>query len=236
MWSILLFLLIANPCITVPQKIPSGGARENVRAARVADRFMEMFRKTRDFGIVWKRFRMSDPSCTHRANGLLTQSDYERLKLGGRTIEKLYIATMNFYFLQAASELSLERIDSQSDSAQSIAPREIERIEKRSKFFQDDERQIHNVNEVKELIRTLDKLTAVYRRQMPKATMTSSAWRENQKYLMARSGMGHADVLNGNETFCVPAQTKLYIIDRGIFYFYMVEERGKMRVAGLGID
>lgn len=234
MWSILLLLLIANPYLTFPQKIPSESTKENVRAARVADQFVEMFRKTRDFGVVWKTFRMSDPSCTHRANGLLNQSGYDRLKLSGRTIEKLYIATMNFYFLQVVSELSLERIDSQSDSGQSIAAREIERIEKRSKFFQDDDRQLNNVGEVRELIRTLDQLAAMYRRHMPKGTMKSSAWRESQKYLMAKSD--HPDVLNGDETLCVPEQTKVYIIDRGIFYFYIVEERGKMRVAGLGID
>ena len=42
--------------------------------------------------------------------------------------------------------------------------------------------------------------------------------------------------MNGNATFCVPEQVNVYIVDRGIFYFYIVEEGGKMKVAGLGID
>jgi hypothetical protein len=66
--------------------------------------------------------------------------------------------------------------------------------------------------------------------------MKSPAWRANQKYLMARSGTDHGAALNGVETFCVPETTKVYIVDRGLFYFYVVEEGRKMKVAGLGID
>lgn len=71
---------------------------------------------------------------------------------------------------------------------------------------------------------------------MPAGAMKSPAWRANQKYLIASSGMDHGGALNGDETFCVPQKTKVYIVDRGLFYFYVVEERRKMKVAGLGID
>ena len=236
MCPILLFLLIANPCVTLTQKISSEVATEKIRAAQVADRFVDVFRKTLDFGIAWKTFRLSDPSCTHRANGVLRQTDIERFKLSGPTVEKVYIATMNYYYLKAAYELSLERIDSQSDAAKSITPGKAALIEKSSKFFQNDDHEPQSAKEVEELIGTLEQLAAEYRKHMPEGVMKTSAWRANQKYLMARSGMGHADILNGDETFCVPEQTRVYVIDRGIFYFYIVEEHGKMKVAGLGID
>ena len=48
--------------------------------------------------------------------------------------------------------------------------------------------------------------------------------------------MDHEGALNGVATFCVPEKTKVYIVDRGLFYFYVVEEGRKMQVAGLGID
>jgi len=48
--------------------------------------------------------------------------------------------------------------------------------------------------------------------------------------------MDHAGAQNGDETFCVPKRTRVYIVDRGLFYFYVVEEGRKMKVAGLGID
>lgn len=236
MCSILIFLLITNPCVTLTQKIPSEDAQEKIRAAQVADCFIDVFRKTLDFGVAWKTFRLSDPSCTHRANGMLGQKDYERLKLSGRTVERLYVAVMNYYYLMAVYELSLERLDSQSDSEKSKTPGRAELIQKRSRFFQNDDREPQNVKEVEELIGTLEQLAAEYRKHIPKGAMKSSAWRANQKYLITRSGMDHEDMLNGDETFCVPQRTRVYVIDRGIFYFYIVEERGKMKVAGLGID
>ena len=126
-----------------------------------------------------------DLSCTHRANGILNQSDYERLKLSSRTIEKLYIATMNYYYLMAVHELSLARIDSQSDSDDSLTPNEVKVIVKKSKFFQNDDRKLQNAREVGELISTFDQLSALYRKYMPAGAMKSPAWRASQEYLIA---------------------------------------------------
>lgn len=232
----LLFIFVAaNPHVVLAQRDSTEHAKLR-RAEQVADEFVKRFRTTLDFGMAWKAFRLSDPSCTHRANGNLSESDYERLKLSSRTIEKLYIATMNLYYLKLVYELSLARIDSPSDSDDSSTPSEVKAIEKRSKFFQNDDRKPQDAREVDELISTFDQLSAGYRKHMPAGAMTSPAWRANQKYLMARSGMDHGGTLNGNATFCVPEKTKVYIVDRGLFYFYVVEEVGKMKVAGLGID
>ena len=233
---ILLFIFFAAiPHAMFAQKNPTEHAKHRL-AGQVADRFVNRFRATLDFGIAWKAFRLSDPSCTHRANGILDQSDYERLKLNNRTIEKLYIATMNYYYLMAVHDLSLARINAQSDSADSLTPNEVKVIAKRSKFFQNDDRKLQNAREVGELISTFDQLSAAYRKHMPAGAMKSPAWRANQKYLIASSGMDHGDALNGDATFCVPEKTKVHIVDRGLFYFYMVEEGRKMKVAGLGID
>ena len=233
---VLLFIFVAaNTHVTFAQKVSTEHARQR-RAGQVADRFVNRFRATLDFGVAWKEFRLSDPSCTHRANGILNQSDYERLKLNSRTIEKLYIATMNLYYLRSVHELSLARIDSQSESDDSLMPNEVKFIEKRSKFFQNDDRQPQNAREVGELITTFDQLSAAYRKHMPAGAMKSPAWRANQKFLIAGPGTDHGGTLNGDETFCVPEKTKVYIVDRGLFYFYVVEEGSKMKVAGLGID
>jgi len=238
MRKIVVFLFIfvtANPHATFAQKDSTEHAKER-RAGQVADRFVDQFRATLDFGMAWKAFRMSDPSCTHRANGSLSESDYERLKLSSGTIEKLYIATMNFYYLKSVHDLSLARIDSQSASDDSLTPNEVKVIQKRSKFFQNDDRKPQNAREVGELISTFDQLSAAYRKHLPAGAMKSAAWRANQKYLITRSGMDHGGSSNGDATFCIPEKTKVYIVDRGVFYFYVVEEGHTMRVAGLGIE
>jgi hypothetical protein len=232
---LLIIFVFANPHAILAQQNSADHAKER-RARQVADRFVNRFRATLDFGIAWKAFRLSDPSCTQRANGILDQSDYERLQLNRRTIEKLYIATMNYYYLMSVHDLSLAPIGSESDSDDSSTPTEVKLIVKSSKFFQNDERKLQNAREVGEFIRTLNQLSALYRKDMPAGAMKSLAWRANQKYLMTRSGVDHGGTVNGDETFCVPEKKKVYIVDRGLFYFYLVEEGRKMKVAGLGIE
>jgi hypothetical protein len=231
---LLLICVAPPPHVAFAWKASSEHAKQR-RAGQVADRFIKRFRVTLDFGTAWKAFRLSNPSCTHRANGTLSESDYERFKLSSRTIERLYIATMNYYYLMSVHDLSLARIDSLSDSDDSLTPNEVKVIVKRSKFFQNDGREPQNAVEVGELIGTLEQLSALYRKHMPAGAMKSPAWRANQIYLIT-GGMDHPDTLNGDATLCVPEKTKVYIVDRGLFYFYVVEEGRQMKVAGLGID
>ncbi len=232
--TVLFISLTATPHVTFAQQNPTANTEKQRRAEQISDRFVERFQQALDFGIVWKEFRLSDPSCTHRANGILSENDYAQLRLTGDIIEKLYIATMNLYYLKAVYDLSLTRIDSKSEDAST--PAEIEVIEKRSKFFQNDDRNPQSYEEVSELIGTFDQLARLYRKYMPKEAMKSATWRANEKHLRSTSGMAYAGVLNGDETFCIAKGNNVYIVDRGIFYFYVVDEGGKMKVAGLGID
>lgn len=232
--TVLFISLTAIPHITLAQKSPSENVDKQRQAERIADRFIKQFQQTLDFGTVWKAFRLSDPSCTHRANGNLGEDDFAKLRLNLRIVEKLYIATMNCYFLKALYELSLARIESPSEEAPT--PAEIEVFKKKSKFFQNDDRNPHSRPEVGELIGTLNKLARLYRKYIPKEAMKSAAWRANEKYLRGRSGMAHAGVLHGDETFCIAKTSNIYIVDRGIFYFYVVDEGHKLKVAGFGIE
>ena len=221
------------PHVALAQK-NAADAIDKQRAEQIADRFVERFRQTLNFGIVWKALRMSDSSCTYRANGILNEDDYVKLSLSAGTIERLYIATMDLYYLKAVYELSHALIDSQPDQAR--FPREIEDFEKRSKLFQGDERKLQSHGEVVELIGTLNRLARLYRKNIDKNAMKSAVWRANEKYLRSRNGTDHAGVLNGIDTFCIAEGTNVYLVDRGIFLFYIVNEGGKMRVAGLGIE
>ena len=150
------------------------------------------------------------------------------------SMQKLIL--LNYYYLMSVYDLSLARIDSQSESDDSLTPNDVKIIVKRSKFFQNDDREPQNAKEVGELIRTFDQLSALYRKRMPAGAMKSPAWRANQKYLIARSGTDHGAALNGYGTFCVSEKNKVYIVDRGLFYFYVLQEGREMKVAGLGID
>ena len=143
---------------------------------------------------------------------------------------------MNLYYLQAVYELSLVRINSQRTSEEPHTPGRIEAVYKKSKFFQNDDRKPQSHEEVNELIQTFDQLAQLYREYLLKHAMSSATWKANQQYLISRNGMDQGRILNGDSTLCVPDQKNVYIVDRGTFYFYIVEEGGKMRVAGLGIE
>jgi hypothetical protein len=232
--TVLFIFLTAAPHLTFAQKNATENRDKQRRAEQIADRFVERFQQTLDFGIVWKEFRLSDPSCTHRRNGSLSENDYAKLRLDAGIIEKLYIATMNLYYLHAVYELSLFRIDSKSEDVST--PAEIVAFAKRSKFLQNDDREPQSYEEVSELIGTYEQLARLYRKYMPKRAMKSAAWRANEKHLRSISGTGDVDVLDGDETLCIAKGNKIYRVDRGVFYFYVVDEGGKMKVAGLGID
>ena len=81
-------------------------------AGKSADAFVERFRRTLDFGIVWKEFRLSDISCTIKANGFFSENDYERFKFEDELLERFYVAVMNYYYLKGVHDLSIDRLDS----------------------------------------------------------------------------------------------------------------------------
>jgi hypothetical protein len=224
---------------TTPKEFSAADRSNLRRAARIADRFVERFRRTLDFGTAWEEFRRSNPRCTYET-GLFSPGAYE-FKSGVSLVKRLYVSSMNVYLLKAAHDLSILRIDDEEStgSEETYTPNEILAAERKNKWFRpgdDDDWEPRSARELGELIREMDALARLYRKHMPRDAMRSAAWRDNYQYLTHRGGYEHTGVGDGDPTLCVPEHTKVYIVDRGIFYFYIVEERGHMRVAGLGID
>ena len=77
--TVMVISLTGIPHLTLAQKVSPTQDRQR-RAEQIADRFIERFQQTLSFGIVWKEFRLSDPSCTHRANGSLGENDYAKVE------------------------------------------------------------------------------------------------------------------------------------------------------------
>ena len=89
-------------------------------------------------------------------------------------IERLYVATMNLYYLKAVYDFSVARIDLRSASEEPPTPRKIETVYKKSKFFQNDDRKPQSPDEISELIQTFDQLAQLYRQYSPKQAMRSA--------------------------------------------------------------
>ena len=208
------------------EKLKLGGA--------AADRFVERFQQTRDFGIVWKEFHMSDVSCTIKANGVFSKEDYERLKLEDELLERFYVAIMNYYYLKAVHDFYVVGPDLEF-SEEALTPKEILRAEKKSTYVKTNGKEPGSAKEIEKMILELRRLARLYRKHTPPRAMSSPAWREKMAYLERKNVPASERIMNGDLNFCIPENVKVYIVERGIFYFYFVEEKGSMKVAGLGI-
>jgi hypothetical protein len=236
-----LALSLGTPYVAFAQRI-SPVDREKLRQAeRTAGRFVERFGQTLDFGTVWKEFQVSDASCNYRLNGPWSTEDYERLKLSDAVVEKLYIAYMNCLYLSFAYRLSLIRIKEGYGYDLAVAkllPKEIRAAERKLVDIEvgnEGRPRPQNVKEVEGVIAELNHLARIWRRHIPRNVMRSAVWRANVNYLLNKEGIGHLGVGSGHSNFCIPDDVKYYLVDKGLFYFYLVEEKGRMKVAGFGL-
>jgi hypothetical protein len=231
---IFLTITLSIPHRALSQELSSVDREKLKLAEKAADRFVERFRQTLDFGTVWKEFHMSDISCTIKANGFFSLNDYKRLKFEDVLLERFYVALMNYYYLKGVHDLSVARMDSDL-SEEAMTPKEIRVAEKRSTYVKTNGKEPRNAKEIEEMIVELRRFARLYRKYIPRNVMRSAAWQANSRYIAGRGAWDHTGVLNGHPDFCVPNNVKLYIVERSIFYFYFVEESGRMRVAALGI-
>jgi len=232
--ALLLFFLWFN-APGVAQEIAPADREKLRQAEKVADVFVEHFRQTLDFGTVWKEFRSEKSSCRLVKSDLVTSiSDEEKLKLGNALLERAYVSFMNSYYLKAAHDLSITRMDSGKTEEQ-ITPKEILKTEASSVYTKTNGKSPETAKEIEEFITAHNRLAKLYRKYMPRYVMKSAAWKANYRYLTGRGGITHLGVSSRHPDFCIPNEVKYYIVDRGLFYFYMVEENGRMKVFELGV-
>lgn len=230
--ALLLATMLSIPHAAIAQDV-SALDQEKLRLAGIAaDRFMERFRRTRDFGTVWKEFHMSDISCIIK-NGFLSEENYRRLKFENKLLEQFYVEVMNSYYLKGIHDLSVARIDSDL-SEEAITPKEIRVAESKAIYFTTNGKEPHSAKEIEEMMVEARRFARLYRKYMPRNAMNSVAWRENSAYLIDQVP-DSARITTGGPDFCVPEGVKIYRVDRGLFYFYFVEENRSMKVAGFGI-
>jgi hypothetical protein len=217
--------------------------RQKLRQAeRTADQFVERFRQTLDFGTVWKEFQVSDGSCNYKLNGPWTDEGFERLKLNGTLVERVYIALMNCYYLSLAYRLSILPFTENEDdgeAAERRLPKEIHAAEgKVLSLVMGDAAKPgpHTAKEFEEMAVELQQLAMIWRKHAPHNMMRTASWRANIRSLLSREGIGHLRVDRGGQwDLCIPDGVTYYLVDRGLFYFYFIEEKGRMRVVRFGL-
>ncbi len=232
---ILVVITLSQPIGVLSQELTPEDRHKLELAAKSADRFVERFRQTLDFGTVWPEFHMSDISCTVKTTGYFSSNDYKRLKIDNELLERFYVAVMNYFYLKGVHDLTVSRLDSDL-SEDAIMPKEIRLTERRLVYVKTNGKEPKTARDLEQMTVELRRMARLYRKFMPRNAMRSAAWRANKNYLMNRGNTTHLGVSSGHPDFCIPETTKCYIVDRGLFYFYIIEEKGKMKIAGLAID
>ena len=228
-------IFLATACAASAQVTSRTDQVKLMRARRTADRFVERFRQTLDFGKVLKEFQVSDPSCNYQANGLWEAEDQDRARLSSALVAEHYLALSNCIYLAFAYRLNTIRYQEDYDDTEQRLPKAIETAEK--KLEQIEGRRPQDSSEAKVIISELRELANVWRKHMPANRMRSRVWRANIRTIVNREdGIAHLSVGEGGEwTLCIPRGAKYYIVDSGLFYFYFVEEKGLMKVSRFGI-
>ena len=231
--ALLLATMLSIPRAVVAQDVSPLDQEKLKQAGIAADRFIERFRQTRDFGTVWKEFHMSDISCIIKTSGFFSDEDYRRLKFKDELLQRFYVEVMNSFYLRNIYDLSVASMDSKL-SEEEITPREIRVMESKATYVKTNGKEPDSAKEVEEMIVELRRSARLYLKYMPRNAMKSVAWRKNSASLI-RQVPDSERITSGRDDFCVPDDVKVYIVDRGLFYFYFVEENGSMKVASLAI-
>lgn len=238
-----IFLLIITyltlgPSLSVAQEIDPADREKLRQAERAADIFVERFQRTLDFGTVWKEFRSDKVGCRLTKSDLVTSiTEEEKVKIGTALLERAYVAEMNVYYLKVAHDLSILRLDSDDSNdleEEQLTPKEILKAQKSSVYYGPNEKDPVTAKEIEDFVVELNRMAKLYRKYMPHNVMRSAAWRANYKYLTTRDRV-HLEVSSGRSDFCIPENVNYYIVDRGMFYLYLVEENGKMKIIDLAV-
>jgi hypothetical protein len=239
---LLLALPLSTSHIALAQEISPVDRAKLRQAERTADRFVERFRQTLDFGTVWREFQVSDASCAYKITGLYSEVDYRRLKFSNDLLERLFIAYMNLHYLSYAYGLNAISLGSDDAklSEEKIIPKKIQAAMMKTKYVrmseeEEDTPSPQNAKEVRRMITELNHVARLWRKHMPRNLMLTAAWQANIKYLLNKGGVTHLGVDKGSPYLCIPDDVKYYTVDRGLFYFRFVEENGSMKVAAFAI-
>lgn len=235
-------LLIAVTCCLLSsmhangQDVSPEDRAKLTQAQQTADAFVKEFRRTLNFDPVWRKFRAENFACRLIKSDLVTSiSDEEKQRLGIPLLETAYVALMNYFYLKGVHDLSAVRIDS-GNSDEQITPRDILRIEQSNVYLKVNGKPPETARDIQQYIVELNRLSRLYRKHLPRNFMRSAAWNANMKYFLSRGGVTHLNVGRGRSDFCVPDGQKYFIVDRGLFYFYLIEENGRMKVVELAVD
>lgn len=226
------------------EKSPAMSPQEARRVEEAADRFVRRFRETLDFAVVFDEMFVADAVQRLReANFFHSMDISKRLveKVDNATLERAYKAFMNFYYLKAAYDLSVQPLAGNEQSGDPPLPPEITSTLKASKHLSvlldegsGDAPTVTTRQELEQYVADLNNIAALYKKHLPQNVFDSPTYKASLK---ATNTGGHRvlRIKDGYEDFGVREGTKVYAVEQDIFIIFFVEENAELKVLTLGM-
>jgi hypothetical protein len=241
---LLLLLLASQLSLTNIYGLQSVEADKRRRAEAAAELFIRRFRETRDFGRVFDELAVPDAfQRLRRAGEIISFGLDESLakEIDERTAARFYKAFMNFNYLRSIHVMS-RKAGVIADHDRARLPRALRRVVNKSKQLTfiyshsiENFPAITNRRDLQQFIEDLERMSAMYRKLLPRGIFNSIAYRTNVGQLERERG-NHYGVDEGDDYYGIAETVEVYGLCRDIFCFRLVEEGGKLKVLGLVFD
>ena len=234
------------PCAAAGGRQEPGAEQEKLRRAeQLADRFVKRFGETLDFGVVYREMFVRDKAQRRRnAESVLNGLAEKRLisELDDATLEETFVAFMDSMYVSWLYMLNVKGFADKDPER--YFPREVLREIRRTAFSECslllaggadcDKLGAESFKTKGELARHVShwrRLTALFRKHMPRRPFNNSAYKLNVRDIVWSSRQ--PTVNDGNWYFGIEKRIPVYEISRGMFLFNIIEERGVFRVLHL---
>jgi hypothetical protein len=249
-FSVLIIVVLTAILVSGQEKLSPEDQTKLSAADKLAARFVERFRQTRDFGTVWKEFRVRDTRCAIRlapvlgsfsSNDLKEKSFEQRLLekgLDDEILDRLYISIWNSSLLYQGYYYSLARSRNGSEPSEDL-PKPKSRASKRLfKLISNLEKEGDKGTKEPQTRKDFERIIAnaiyigqQFRKYMSDAFLKSKNWKSAVHWFSDVHGVG-GQVID-RERFadrCSAGKGPLYISQIGFFVFCFSEENGQLRL------
>ncbi len=212
--------------------------QDSVEIRKAADDFVQLFRRTLDFGVAFNKFSVADSIRRMRFANFFASVNFDDnlvKKSSDASLRRAYNALMNLYYLKAVYDLNLRR-----DSKPELAlPTEIERALQKSKYLKtllqdvsDDGPVVKTQKDLQRFINDYEQVTTLYRKRLP-SNPFGDVYQNNLSRLHPQNTSVRTQ--SGYPEYDFSQDIKVYSIRQDLFEFFFIKVKSDFKVLILGI-
>ncbi len=215
------------------------------RAEEAADRFIQRWHETLDMNVLFDEMYLTDAE-QRRRNAYLFYSVYRYLTGagGGPAVEKDvdeklmregFMAFWNYYYMVQEYYLAFNQ---STDSPANMPPEFLEARKEPTKLELNEKKM--SAAPIREFVAKTNYLSSLLRKYLRPEVFETALYKQNLKNYFADEAEDteseRFSITRGFAEFHVRENIEVYVLKRGVFEFYFIEEKGELRVLTLGFE